>query len=528
MVELNMSPTSFGYQTAPGAWRRRRAALSEGDTMRTGFPQVLAIGAVLLVCTACPGEKVSGTTGLEIATITPANPELFEGDGITVEDTGIDLSSLPHEWAVDNPSVAGVVPDPVHSSIATVSGVAEGTTQLRVTVKTKLGATVATGFTTVTVKKKVVDLVTVSPPSSSALPGAAVQLTAALSLKGQPVFGRPVAWSSNSAQITVDQTGRVFVGLGTQLGTSATITATADGVSGTATVTAGNPAPVLSATPSTVRLTPGGNASLIMALSAPLPNDYSLAAIGFTNGITVVGGSFPAGALSTTVKISAAENLLLGSYSGSIGGSGPGVPTLTAPVTVINGPSDGFTLNLSQVLIYGSPGGTVNLAGNVTFGAIGTDVTLASAPPDGITASFNPAVIPHVPGVNPFNVTFTLPASITATNHAVDIVGTGRGLDNFAHPQGTTINVPPVITIVGSPPDGKVGQAYSFTFQAAGGTGPPYAWSVTAGSLPAGLELDANTGVLSGKPTQFGVFEPTITATATRTGSRKVTFMVNP
>ena len=35
---------------------------------------------------------------------------------------------------------------------------------------------------------------------------------------------------------------------------------------------------------------------------------------------------------------------------------------------------------------------------------------------------------------------------------------------------------------------------------AAGGK-PPYTWSVIAGSTPAGLELDSDSGVISGNPT---------------------------
>jgi hypothetical protein len=47
-------------------------------------------------------------------------------------------------------------------------------------------------------------------------------------------------------------------------------------------------------------------------------------------------------------------------------------------------------------------------------------------------------------------------------------------------------------------PAGAIGVAYSYTLTASGGV-PPYAYSVTAGTLPAGLSLNADT--VSGTPT---------------------------
>ena len=64
------------------------------------------------------------------------------------------------------------------------------------------------------------------------------------------------------------------------------------------------------------------------------------------------------------------------------------------------------------------------------------------------------------------------------------------------------------ITSSSSIPSSIVGQAYSTTFAATGGT-PAYKWSVSAGSLPAGLTL-SSAGTLSGKPTTAGTSTFTI------------------
>ncbi|MBN2001423.1 putative Ig domain-containing protein [candidate division KSB1 bacterium] len=61
-------------------------------------------------------------------------------------------------------------------------------------------------------------------------------------------------------------------------------------------------------------------------------------------------------------------------------------------------------------------------------------------------------------------------------------------------------------------PDGQVLDYYSADVEATGGVAP-YSWSITAGSLPAGMVLDTQTGEMYGTPTEDGTFNFTVQVT---------------
>ena len=98
----------------------------------------------------------------------------------------------------------------------------------------------------------------------------------------------------------------------------------------------------------------------------------------------------------------------------------------------------------------------------------------------------------------------------------------GCGFDWFPGPGSS------VVVTTTTLPNATTGTAYSQTLTAFGGTAP-YSWSVTSGSLPAGLAL-STAGVISGTPSSVGTSTFTVQVTDSATpavsGSAPLTLQV--
>ena len=101
------------------------------------------------------------------------------------------------------------------------------------------------------------------------------------------------------------------------------------------------------------------------------------------------------------------------------------------------------------------------------------------------------------------DASLTVPEGTTLTNDGTVTTEEGGTLT------GNITNAPPKITTA-SLPHGEVDKNYS---QILASDNNPTSWSVTSGTLPAGLTLDTNTGTISGTPTTANTYSFTVTAT---------------
>jgi hypothetical protein len=114
--------------------------------------------------------------------------------------------------------------------------------------------------------------------------------------------------------------------------------------------------------------------------------------------------------------------------------------------------------------------------------------------------------------VQPGEFTF----SVTVTDY-VSATDTGR----FT----IIVSPPPLSILTSSLPVGSTGTAYTAQLEASGGL-PPYAWSVSGGTLPPGLAIAGATGLLSGTPSSTGTFTFTIQVTDSTQTAATRTFTV--
>jgi hypothetical protein len=152
------------------------------------------------------------------------------------------------------------------------------------------------------------------------------------------------------------------------------------------------------------------------------------------------------------------------------------------------------------------PNGTVNSAYSATLKSVGGTGT--------VTWSISQGSLPTGLNLGASGTISGSPSTAGTSNFTVSATDSSTPPQTKTQALSMVINPALSITTT-SLPAGTVATAYSQNIQTSGGT-LPIAWSVTAGTLPAGLTLAGNSGgvgVISGTPTAYGSSSFTVTAT---------------
>jgi hypothetical protein len=307
----------------------------------------------------------------------------------------------------------------------------------------------------------------------------------------------PYTWSISAGTLPAGlslSTAGVISGTPTTAGTASFTVKCTDSVSASSTKALSitiNAAPSITTTSlaaddvnvaySTTFAVSGGTSPFTWSVSAgTLPAGLTLSAAGVLSGTPTA-----AGTASFTIKVTDAVGAAPTKAFSLTINAAPSITTASLPAGMVG-------VAYSQTLA--ETGGTTPFTWSVSSGTLPAGLTLSAA---GVLSG-----TPTTAGTSSFTIKVT------------DAVG-AASTKAFS----LTINAALSITTA-SLPSGTVGVAYSQTLAGTGGT-TPYTWSISAGTLPAGLTLSA-AGVLSGTPTAAGTSSFTIKVTdAVGTASTK-------
>jgi hypothetical protein len=222
--------------------------------------------------------------------------------------------------------------------------------------------------------------------------------------------------------------------------------------------------------------------------------NQTVAATGFgTLSYSASVGSLPAG-------------LSLNSSTGVITGAptGPnGTTSFTIKVTDSSNPAQSASQPLSIIVsLPTAPSITTTTLPNGTVGANYSQTIAFTGGHGPFTWSISAGALPTGFSLNAATGAITGNSSTANTyNFTVKVVDSSNPAQNATQALSISIVNGPLLVTPATLPTGAVNDLYPSTTLGASGGLPPYTWTITVGSLPAGLLLNSGTGAITGTPT---------------------------
>jgi uncharacterized protein YjdB len=382
-IQLSATPRNIAGNPLLGrtiVWSSGSPSLATVSS--SGMVTGVAAGNAIIVATVDgkQGSAVITVRKVPVASVsvTPSTSAITAGQTVTLAATTLDASGNTLVgrvigWSTSDNAIATV------SSSGVVTGVSVGTATITASSEGQ------SGIATVTVGAVPVASVTVSPAQANLTVGQVVPLVAtAQDASGQVLTGRTVTWSSASPSVaTVSATGNVT---GVAAG-SAVITATIDGVMGSATVNVSQvPVATVTVAPATANVVIGQNVTLGAttrdAAGNVLTGRVVTWASGATSVATVSATGVVTGVAPGTVTITATSE----------GQSGTATITVTSPpidrivVTPVNPEIDeGDTIQMTATAYDANH----NVIPGVTFTWTSSNTNRATVTSTGLVRAIN-------------------------------------------------------------------------------------------------------------------------------------------
>jgi hypothetical protein len=242
--------------------------------------------------------------------------------------------------------------------------------------------------------------------------------------------------------------------------------------------------------------------AVLVITTSSLPNGQ--AGVAYSQTLTATGGTgaytwqLTAGTLPTGLTLTASTGLIAGTPSVAITAT-PLTFKVTDSASTPQVATANLTLTIAPPLLTITTtslvSGQVGVAYSQTLAATGgtgayTWQLTAGTLPTGLTLNASSGLISGTPST-----------PVSATPLTFKVTDSGSPAQTATTTNLTLTIAPATLTITtASLASGQVNVTYSLTLAATGGTGT-YTWQLTAGTLPAGLSLNATTGLISGTPT---------------------------